>query len=199
MIQIQPNSSVIIMRLKFYSTTPSNEYGIIKIITSDDSIHIPVLFNSISSPIITYPNIINFGLCQVASKSKYNIRKIIPLYLLNKGLQNIEIGKVFLDYDNIFIYFHQNFNEENIIIKPNEEIKFGFLIFDANLVDDFEFAKKKLVGKLQKGSIYIETNSTDCPFIQVNYTFLPDMNKIEKIISGDLQKLPMHQINIVLE
>ena len=193
MIQIQPNSSVIIMRLKFYSTTPSNEYGIIKIITSDDSIHIPVLFNSISSPIITYPNIINFGLCQVASKSKYNIRKIIPLNILNKGLQNIEIGKVFLDYDNIFIYFHQNFNEENIIIKPNEEIKFGFLIFDANLVDDFEFAKKKLVGKFQKGSIYIETNSTDCPFIQVNYTFLPDMNKIEKIISGDLQKLSMHK------
>ena len=49
------------------------------------------------------------------------------------------------------------------------------------------------MGKIQKGSIYIETNSTNCPFIQVNYTFLPDMNKIEKIISGDLQKLPKHK------
>ena len=51
-------------------------------------------------------------------------------------------------------------------------------------------AKKKLIGKLQKGSIYIETNSTDCPFIQVNYTFFPDTNKFEKVISGDVQKLP---------
>ena len=110
--------------------------------------------------------------------------------LLNKGTENINIGKVYLEYDNIFIQFHQNFNGRKIVIAPNEEIKFGFLIFDANLVSDLDMAKKKLIGKLQKGSIYIETNSTDCPFIQVNYTFFPDTNKFEKVISGDVQKLP---------
>ena len=190
MFQIQPNSSKIIMYLKFYSATPSNEYGIIQILTIDSSINIPVLLNSISSPIITFPKVFNFGLCQVAAKSKYNIRKIIPLNLLNKGTENINIGKVYLEYDNIFIQFHQNFNGRKIVIAPNEEIKFGFLIFDANLVSDLDMAKKKLIGKLQKGSIYIETNSTDCPFIQVNYTFFPDTNKFEKVISGDVQKLP---------
>ena len=193
LFQIQQNSSKVVLQLKFYSSYPMNEYGLIKIYTSDESIKIPVLFNTISSPIITYPKIFNFGLCQVESKSKYNIRKIIPLNLSNKGFKNIKIGKVYQDYDNIFIQFHPNSDEKNVILKPDEEIKFGFLIFDANLVDGFEFSKKQLVGKLQKGSIYIETNSTNCPFIQVNYTFLPDMNKIEKIISGDLQKLPMHQ------
>ena len=190
MFQIQPNSSKIIMYLKFYIASPSSEYGIIQILTIDSSINIPVLLNSVSSPIVTYPKIFNFGLCQVSSKSKYNIRKIIPLNLSNKGTENIKIGKVYLEYDNIFVQFHQNFNGNNVIITPNEEIKFGYLIFDGNLVPDFEMAKKKLIGKLQKGSIYIETNSTDCPFVQLNYTFLPDVNKIEKIISGDVQKLP---------
>ena len=193
MFQIQPNSSKIIMYLKFYSATPSSEYGIIQIMTLDSSINIPILFNSISSPIITYPKIFNFGLCQISSKNKYNIKKIIPLNLSNKGSENIKIGKVYLEYDNLFVQFHQNFNGNNVIITPNEEIKYGFLIFDANLVSDFDIAKHKLVGKLQKGSIYIETNSTDCPFLQVNYTFMPDMNKIEKVISGDVQILPKHK------
>ena len=193
MFQIQPKSSKNIIYLKYYSAMTSSEFGIIQIQTEDNAIIIPVLINSILSPIITYPKIFNFGLCQVEAKSKYNIRKIIPLNLLNIGTENIKIGKVYLEYDNIFIQFHHNFNGNNVVIAPNEEIKYGYLIFDANIIPEFEKKKKKLIGKLQKGSIYIETNSTECPFVQVNYSFLPDMGNIEKIISGDIQKLPKQQ------
>ena len=151
---------------------------------------IPVLINSILSPIITYPKFFNFGLCQVTSKSRYNIKKIIPLTLFNKGIENIKIGKVYLEYENIFLQFHQNFNGNNIIMAPNEEIKYGYLIFDGNIMKNLENKKRELAGKIQKGSLYIETNSTDCPLIQVNYSFLPDLEKIEKIIYGDIQQLP---------
>ena len=190
LFQIQPKSNKNIIYLKYYSASPSSEYGLIQVEVTGNVIVIPVLISSIFSPIVTYPKILNFGLCQITSKSRYNIRKLIPLNLSNMGTENIKIGKVYLEYDNIFIQFHQNFNGNNLIIAPNEEIKFGFVIFDANLVSDFDKIKKKLSGKIQKGSLYIETNSTDSPFIQVNYTFLPDMGKIEKIISGDIQKLP---------
>ena len=57
-----------------------------------------------------------------------------------------------------------------------------------------EKIKKNLSGKIQKGSIYIETNSTDCPFIQVNYSYLPDLEKIEQIVSPNAYKLTK-QIN----
>ena len=199
MFQIQPKSSKNIIYLKYYFASPSFEYGLLQVEINDNVIVIPVMINAISSPIITYPKTFNFGLCQITSKSKYNIRKIIPLNLSNQGIDNIKIIKVYLEYDNIFIQFHQNFNGNNIIIAPNEEIKFGYLIFDANLINDFEKIKKKISGKIQKGSIYIETNSTDCPFIQVNYTFLPDMGKIEKIISGNIQKLPKHKNKLSFE
>ena len=190
LFQIQPKSSKNIIYLKYYSASPMYEYSLLQIETTDIAIIIPVLINSISSPILTYPKFFNFGLCQITSKSKYNIRKLIPINLSNIGVDSIKIIKVYLEYDNIFIQFHQNFNGNNIIIAPNEEIKFGYLIFDANLIHNLGNVKNKVAGKLQKGSLYIETNSTDCPFIQVNYSFLPDLGKIEKIISGDIQKLP---------
>ena len=192
--QIQPRSSKNIMYIKYYSPFPYFEYGLIRLKTDNGMIVIPVLFNNIDSPIITYPKYFNFGLCQVSAKSKYNFKKIIPLTLYNKGIENIKIGKVYLGYENIFIQFHQNFNGNNIIIAPNEEIKYGHLIFDGNVMKKMEKRKKKLVGKLQKGSIYIETNSTDCPFIQVNYSYFADMGEIEQIVSGNIQQLPK-QIN----
>ena len=193
MFQIQPGSSKNIIYLQYFSAFPSYEFGLIKLKTEDkDIIVIPVLINSVSTPIITYPQYFNFGLCQVTAKDRFNIKKLIPLTLYNKGLDNIKVGKVYIEYDNIFIQFHQNFNGNNIIIAPNEEIKYGYLIFDGNVMEKLENKKKSLIGKLQKGSIYIETNSTDCPLIQVNYSYFPDVGKIEKIISGDIQKLPKH-------
>ena len=193
MFQINPKSSKTIININYYSASPMFEYGFIQLEITDDIIVIPILINSIPSPIVTYPKFFNFGLCQITSKSKYNIRKIIPINLSNIGTEIIKIGKVYLEYDNIFIQFNQNSIGNNITIAPNEEIKFGYLIFDANVIQDFESFKNKIAGKIQKGSLYIETNSTESPFIQVNYSFLPDMGKIEKIVSGDVQILPKYQ------
>ena len=151
MFQIQPRSSKNIIYLKYFSAFPSYEYGLIELKTEDDiRIAIPVLINSILSPIITYPQFFNFGLCQVTAKSRFNIKKLIPLTLYNKGIENIKVGKVYIEYENIFIQFHQNFNGNNIIIAPNEEIKYGYLIFDGNVMEKLENKKKKSCGKITK-------------------------------------------------
>ena len=115
LFQIQPKSNKNIIYLKYYSASPSSEYGLIQVEVTGNVIVIPVLISSIFSPIVTYPKILNFGLCQITSKSRYNIRKLIPLNLSNMGTENIKIGKVYLEYDNIFIQFHQNFNGNNLI------------------------------------------------------------------------------------
>ena len=51
---------------------------------------------------------------------------------------------------------------------------------------NLENKKREHAGKIIKGSLYIETNSTGCPLIQVNFSFLPDLEKIEIIIYGDI-------------
>ena len=48
----------------------------------------------------------------------------------------------------------------------NEEIKYGYLILDGNPMKSLEKKKKILSGKLHHGSIYIETNSTNCLLIK---------------------------------
>ena len=194
MFQIHPNSSKSIIYIKYYSAVPISEYGLIRIKTLNDMIIIPVLINIIMSPIITTPKIFNFGLCQIGTKSKYNVKKIMPLNLINKGTENIKIGKLFINYENMFLQFYQNFNDTDIILSPNEELNYGYLIFDGNMIPNTEHLKEIISEKFITGSIYIETNSTECPFIEVNYSYLPDMGKIEKIISGDVQKIPK-QIN----
>ena len=200
MFQIQPKSSKSIIYVKYFSAFPSYEYGLIKIKTEDkNTIVIPVLINSILSPIVTYPHFFNFGLCQVAAESRFNFKRLIPLTLHNEGTENIKVGKIYLDYDVVFLQFHQNFNGNNIVIAPNEEIKYGYLIFDGNVMGRLEQNRRSLVGELQKGSIYIETNSTDCPFIQVNFSFFAHLGNIETIISGDVQKLPKQKNKLNFE
>ena len=85
MFQIHPNSSKSIIYIKYYSAVPISEYGLIRIKTLNDMIIIPVLINIIISPIITTPKIFNFGLCQIGTKSKYNVKKIkISRFILQR-------------------------------------------------------------------------------------------------------------------
>ena len=66
MFQIQPRSSKNIIYLQYFSAFPSYEFGLIKIKTEDKNIIvIPVLINSVLTPIITYPQFFNFGLCHI--------------------------------------------------------------------------------------------------------------------------------------
>ena len=52
--------------------------------------------------------------------------------LLNKGIDFIKIGKIYIEYDDYFLQFHQIFNVNIVIIKPDEVIKIGNLIFNGN-------------------------------------------------------------------
>ena len=193
MLQIEPLSYKKFFFLKFYSTKQESEYGFIHIRTDKNVIVIPVLLNIVNEPIITYPKILNFGLCDVTPKSRNNFIRMIPLRILNDGIDYIKIGKVYINYDELFLQFHQNFGGENIVLKPNEEVVFGYVIFNSNLEQNLEnilIKRKNFFGKIIKKSIYIETNSTDTPLKEIEYSYMTYINNELLEISGNIQTIP---------
>jgi hypothetical protein len=147
----------------------------------------------VNSPILTYPKFLNFGLCDVTPKSRNNFIRMIPLKLLNDGIDYIKIGKVYIEYDELFLQFHQNFGGENIVIKPNEEVLFGYVIFNANLEKNLEkklIKRKNFFGKTIKKIIYIETNNTNAPLVEIEYSYLTYINNELQEISGNIQTIP---------
>ena len=197
-LEIEPLSYKKIFYLKFYSTKKENEYGFIHIRTEKNVVVIPVLLNIINSPILTYPTFLNFGLCDVTPKSRNNFLRMIPLKIQNDGLDNIKIGKIYIDYDELFLQFHQNFGGENIVLKPDEEVIFGYVIFNANLEKNLEqslFKRKNFFGKIIKNVIYMETNSTYTPLIEIGYSYMPYKNNDSFEISGNIQAIPKNSDN----
>ena len=188
MLEIEPISTKKILILRYYAKNIGNKYGFIHIRTSENIIVIPVLLNVVNSPIIPEPKLINFGICDITQESLNNFIRIIPLKLINNGKEYIKIGKVYINYDELFLQFHQNFGGNNIIIKPNEKVLFGHFIFNANL-DIKNNLKYIKLNSLLKRKIYIETNSTQIPFVELFYSYIPYMN-------NELQDIP---VNIMIK
>ena len=196
MLQIDPMSYKKIFYLKFYSTKLDYEYGFIHIRTEKNVIVVPVLINLVNSPIIAHPKFLYFGLCDVTPKSRNNFIRMIPLRIMNDGIENIKIGKVYIDYDELFLQFHQNFGGENIVLKPTEEVLFGYVIFNGNLEKNLEkilFSRKNFFGKEIKKSIYIETNNTNNHLVEIEYSYISYINNELQEISGNVQKIPMNK------
>ena len=179
-----------ILILRYYAKNPENEYGLIHIRTSENVLGIPVLINFVNSPIITEPTFLNFGLCDITPRSRENFIRLMPIKLINEGKENIKIGKVYINYDELFLQFHQNFGGNNIVIKPGEKINFGYFIFNAN-IEDINIKKVYNIINTPK-KIYIETNSTQIPLFEIYYSYIPFMNNELQEISGNVQKNPMN-------
>ena len=196
MLQIEPMSYKKIFFLKFYSNKIENDYGYIHIRTDKNIIVIPVLINIVNSPILTYPKYLNFGLCDVTPKNRNNFIRMIPLRISNEGIEYIKIGKVYIDYDELFLQFHQNFGGENIVLKPSEEVLFGYVIFNGNLekhLEEILIRRKNFFGKLTTKLIYIETNSTNSPLVEIEYSYMAFINDELQEITGNLQRLPKNK------
>ena len=191
MLQIWPMDSKIIFFIKYISEKVTNEYGFIHLKLDDDTlIVIPILINVKKYSLNTFPGFINFGICDLAPYNRKNFIKMVPLLMMNFGNEDIEIKRVYIDYEDKFLHFHKkvkNENKDKIIVKKNTHNQFGYLIFDG----EYEVIKdeKKYVGKIGSGSIFIETNSTIDPFLEVEYFYLTDYNSITKVLSGDVQKI----------
>ena len=196
MLQIEPMSYKKLFFLKFYSNKIENDYGYIHIRTDKNIIVIPVLINIVNLPILTYPKYLNFGLCDVSPKNRNNFIRMIPLRISNDGIEYIKIGKVYIDYDELFLQFHQNFGGENIVLKPSEEVLFGYVIFNGNLekhLEEILIRRKNFFGKLTKKLIYIETNSTNSPLVEIEYSYMAYINDELQEITGNLQRLPKNK------
>ena len=198
MLEIEPLSYKNFFFLKLYSSKLETEYGFIHIRTEKSVLVIPVLVNIVNSPISTYPKFLNFGLCDVTPKSRNNFIRMIPLKILNNGIDYIKIGKVYIDYDELFLQFHQNFDGKNIVLKPNEEVVFGYFIFNGNLEKNLEnilMKRTNFFGKITKKSIFIETNSTSSPLVEIEYSYMSFINNELQEISGNIQTIPKNRGN----
>ena len=197
MFHIWPKDSKVILYLKYISDVVTNEYGFIHLRLDDNIIIvIPVLINVKNYSLNTFPGFINFGLCDLSSHNRQNFIKKVPLLIMNYGSEDIEIKRIYIDYEDKFLHFHKRNKKENaekIIVKKNTHNQFGYIIFDGEYAKDKN--PKKYGGKIQRGSIYIETNSTIDPLLEIEYFYLADYNKILKIISGDVQNILKKDIN----
>ena len=187
-LSIEPITDRKILILRHYAKNLGNEYGFIYIRTEESVLVIPVLLNIVNSPIITEPKLINFGICDVTQNSRNNFIRIIPLKLINNGKEYIKIGKVYINYDEAFLQFHQNFGGNNIIIKPSEKVLFGYFIFNANIELPNYKKLKDLINKTK--IIYIETNSTSTPLVELHYSYIPYINNELQEVTGNFQKKP---------
>ena len=198
MLEIEPLSYKKFFFLKLYSTKLETEYGFIHIRTEKNVLVIPVLVNIVNTPILTYPKFLNFGLCDVTPKSRNNFIRMIPIKILNDGIDYIKIGKVYIDYDELFLQFHQNFDGKNIVLKPNEEVVYGYFIFNGNLEKNLEnilMKRTNFFGKITKKSIFIETNSTSTPLVEIEYSYMTFINNEIQEISGNIQTIPKNKGN----
>ena len=190
MLHVWPKESKTIFHLKIFSETVTSEYGFIHLKIDDNIIVIPVLINIKKYSLNTFPGFINFGLCDLSSYNRRNFVKMVPLLIMNYGNEDIEIKRVYIDYEDKFIHFQKSSKNENrkqIIVKKNTHNQFGYIIFDGKFAVDKD--EKKYNGKIQRGCIYIETNSTINPLLEIEYFYLTDYNKIIKVISGDVQNI----------
>ena len=189
MLHIWPKDSKNILFIKYFSEKVTNEYGFIHLKTDDDDlIVIPVLINVKNYSLNTFPGFINFGLCDLAAYNRKNFVKMVPLLVMNYGNEDVEVKRIYLDYDDKFIHFHKKFKNQNkIIIKKNSHNQFGYILFDGEYAVDKD--ENKFIGKIQRGSVLIETNSTIDPLLEIEYFYLTDYNKIIKIVSGDVQNI----------
>ena len=196
MLHIWPMDSKIILYLKYISEKVTNEYGFIHLKMDDDSIIvIPILINVKNYSLNTFPGFINFGICDLSPYNRKNFIKMVPLLIMNYGNEDIEIKRVYIDYEDKFLHFHKKSKSENkdkIIVKKNTHNQFGYIIFDGEY--GLNKDSNKYVGKIQSGSIYIETNSTIDPLLEIEYFYLADYNTIIKVLSGDSQDISQKNI-----
>ena len=185
------DSSKTIFYLKFISEKVTNEYGFIHLKIDDNTlIVIPVLINVKNYALNTFPGFINFGICELSPHNRRNFIKMVPLLIMNYGDEDIEIKRIYIDYEDKFLHFHKKPKKENkdkIIVKKNTHNQFGYIIFDGEFLLNKD--EKKYNGKIQSGSIFIETNSTIDPFLEIEYFYLTDYNSIIKVFEGEVHNI----------
>ena len=191
MLHIWPKESKTIFYIKYISEKVTNEYGFIHLKTDENTlIVIPVLTNVKNYELNTFPGFINFGICEISPYNRKNFIKMVPLLIMNYGDEDIEIKRVYIDYEDKFLHFHKKAKKENkdkIIVKKNTHNQFGYIIFDGEFLLNKD--EKKYKGKIQSGSIYIETNSTIDQFLEIEYFYLTDYNSIINILEGEVHNI----------
>ena len=82
---------------------------------------------------------------------------MVPLLIMNYDNEDIEIKRVYIDYEDKFLHFHKKSKSENrdkIFVKKNTHNQFSYIIFDGEY--GLNKDSNKYVGKIQNGSTQLE-------------------------------------------
>ena len=180
MLQINPKSKKNIIYLNYESLIEDYEFNYIHLKINKIKFIIPVLIGFINGDIQFFPSFFNFGLCNIAPKSKDNIKKIIPLEITNYYLNEITIKNIYLNIEEKFIEFDYFFKNKKVLLKPNESINYGQLIFNGQITEkNPDLLDLDILNKSITNSIFIEVSNYTQSLIEINYSYflINDKNK----------------------
>ena len=199
MLEVPPETNKTLMNINFYKEVPGVEYGLLQIKTDKDTLIIPVLIKVEVQGIKTYPSTFNFGIIDIYQ----NIKRAIPITISNPSKKPIRLKSMFVRFEENLLEFIPNKNhticledqhqtelenscpkcEKNsvhfykslCIIQPGEELKnFGYIMIDPNNFDIHDIDSESRLYKKIKGSLILNTNFTENPFIYLGYSYYLD-------------------------
>jgi hypothetical protein len=200
MLEIPPKTTKNLMMINFYKEVPGVEYGLLQMKTDKDTLIIPVLIRVEIQGFKIFPNYFNFGLIDLNK----NIKRLIPISLSNVSKQPLQVKTLYTTFEENLLEFIPNslntncpsiiknsqsgninpligftnvnqYNANFCVLSPGENlINFGYLMLDPNNYQP-EINDPHLYKKI-KGSIILQTNFTENPFMELSYEYYLDKN-----------------------
>lgn len=208
MLEVPSKTSKNILQINFYKDVPGVEYGLLQLKTDRDTLIIPVVVGVEVQAIKFYPNYYNFGVIDINRpikrmipinlsnlglhpiqiKSIYssfeeNLIEFVPN--LNNFFCNFDLILTGLSLSSFTFDSNKGSNSNNpntytpnicIINRIDNMNNFGFLMIDPS-----NFKKEingRNMNKKVRGSVLIQTNFTDNPFIELTYEYLLDRDTL---------------------
>lgn len=211
MLEIPPKTTKNLMMINFYKEVPGVEYGLLQMKTDKDTLIIPVLIRVEIQGFKIFPSYFNFGLVDLNK----NTKRLIPISLSNVSKQPLQIKTLYTTFEENFIEFipnslnsncpsigqnsqsaniyplnhgnsqNNNYNANFCVLSPGENsVNFGYLMLNPNNYRP-EIHDNNLNKKI-KGSIILQTNFTENPFMELSYEYYLDKNTFNNENSIDL-------------
>lgn len=197
MLEIPPFSSKNIVLVNFYKEVSGIEYGLLQMKTDKDILIIPVLIKVEIQGLKLFPNYFDFGIIDINSK----IQKAIPISVSNFNKVSIQIKGIFSLYEENMLEFivhphnhicsmntnnlnvdflgelesNNYYNPDLCVMQPLETIhNFGYVMINPS--NYFPEINGSNLYKKMSGILILQTNYTENPYIELNYSYYLDKN-----------------------
>ena len=184
MVTITKSQSKNLMYINYYKEVGGVEYGLIQLKTDKDTLIIPVLVRVDSIFLKVYPSVLNFGLVHKRWDEPFlegnNEIRAIPITVNNIAKVEMTVKGIFFKYEDKAIDFLFQFDEdddkyctegENCSVEPGKKMHLGYITFNPSKIN-IDGLKDEIVQR--NGTLFIETNTHENQFIEINYVYYID-------------------------